>query len=77
MLLMYALFGLTYKFKHLDYVMLASWIYYFLFSFRNEFFLLKIRTQPSFTFGLMIQDKGLVNIYCEGKYILKWLGVTE
>jgi len=36
-LLCYALFGLTYDLKQLDYFMFASWIYYFLLSFRNEF----------------------------------------
>ena len=34
---LYALLGLTYNSKRLDYFMFASWIYYFLFSFRNEF----------------------------------------
>ena len=37
-LLLYALFGLTYKLKQLDYFMMASWFYYFLLSFRNEAF---------------------------------------
>ena len=36
-MMLYALFGLTYNLKQLDYFMLASWIYYFLLSFRNEF----------------------------------------
>ena len=36
-MMLYALFGLTYNLKQLDYFMLASWIYYFLLSFSNEF----------------------------------------
>ena len=36
-LLLYALFGLTYNLKQLDYFMCASWVYYYLLSFRNEF----------------------------------------
>ena len=41
-MMLYALFGLTYYLKQLDYFMLASWIYYFLHSFRNEFELIPI-----------------------------------
>ena len=36
-ILLYALLGLNYDVKDLDFIMLASWIYYFLLSFRNEF----------------------------------------
>ena len=39
-LLLYALLGLTYDTKTLDYVMVASWLNYFLLTFRSEFVIL-------------------------------------